>query len=167
MKMTNSFGKIHKTYAAIGGGAGLFIGGIVTVTVGSPLPVLRLLGGGAVLPPLWLMGLLWFMGYALAGAAVGMALPCIGMGAVREAHVWRGLTFLVLEVTFSFAWYSLSFGSFLLFPAWFCLLAGIGAGIICTLSWFRVYRLSCAAVGAVTVWLIYLALCHAIVILHN
>ena len=167
MKLTNSFGKIHKTYVLIGGGAGVAVGVSVTAAVGSPLPVLRLLGAEALLPPVWLLGLLWLLGFGLLGAAAGYALACLTGDPAREAALWRGMTFLVAEVTVSFAWYSLFFGSFLLFPAWICLLTGIGAGVACTLAWFREYRLSCIAVGGVTLWLVYLVLCHATVILHN
>jgi hypothetical protein len=93
------------------------------------LPILHLLGADALLPPLWIMGLLWLTGYVLLGAAAGYAFACSTGGPYGEASLWRGLTFLVAEVTFSFAWYSLSFGSFLLFPAWICLLLGVAAGL--------------------------------------
>ena len=102
--MTKRIGKIHKTYALIGGGTG-FVGGIcLTAAVGSPLPILRLLGADALLPPLWIMGLLWLTGYVLLGAAAGYAFACSTGGPYGEASLWRGLTFLVAEVTFSFAW---------------------------------------------------------------
>ena len=142
--MTKRIGKIHKTYALIGGGTG-FVGGIcLTAAVGSPLPILRLLG-----------------------AAAGYALACSTGGPYGEAPLWRGLTFLVAEVTFSFAWYSLSFGSFLLFPAWICLLLSVAAGVTCLLSWYALYRLPAYVCGGVTLWLLCMAICHVVVILHN
>ena len=142
--MTKRIGKIHKTYALIGGGTG-FVGGIcLTAAVGSPLPILRLLG-----------------------AAAGYAFACSTGGPYGEASLWRGLTFLVAEVTFSFAWYSLSFGSFLLFPAWICLLLGVAAGVTCLLSWYALYRLPAYVCGGVTLWLLCMAICHVVVILHN
>ena len=165
--MTKRIGKIHKTYALIGGGTG-FAGGIcLTAAVGSPLPILRLLGADALLPPLWIMGLLWLAGYVLLGAAAGYALACSTGGPYGEAPLWRGLTFLVAEVTFSFAWYSLSFGSFLLFPAWICLLLGVAAGVTCLLSWYALYRLPAYVCGGVTLWLLCMAIYHVVVILHN
>ena len=167
VKMTNSFGKIHKTYALIGGGTGLFMAVFVAATVGNPLPILRLLGADLFLPPLWLAGLLWLAGYALSGAAAGWALACSAGGPSRETAVWRGLTFLVAEVTFSFAWYRLLFGSFLLLPAWLCLAAGVAAGVVCFLSWISVHPLPAWLCGGVTAWLFCLLLCHVAVILHN
>ena len=142
--MTKRIGKIHKTYALIGGGTG-FVGGIcLTAAVGRPLPILRLLG-----------------------AAAGYALACSTGGPYGEASLWRGLTFLVAEVTFSFAWYSLSFGSFLLFPAWICLLLGVAAGVTCLLSGYALYRLPAYVCGGVTLWLLCMAIYHVVVILHN
>lgn len=167
VKMTNRISKIHQTYALIGGGTGL-VGGIsVAATVGSPLPILRLLGADAILPPLWIMGILWLSGYVLLGATAGYALAGSAGGPYREAPLWRGLTFLVVEVTFSFAWYSLSFGSFLLFPAWICLSLGVAAGVMCVLSWYALHRIPAYVCGGVTLWLLGLAIYHVIVILHN
>lgn len=165
--MTNRMGKIHKTYALIGGGIGLAGGISVAATVGNPLPILRLLGAEAILPPLWILGISWLAAYALLGAAAGYALACPVGGPYGEAPLWRGLTFLVAEVTFSFAWYSLSFSSFLLFPAWLCLALGVAAGVACLLAWYPRYRAPSFACGGVTLWLLYLAVSHVIVILHN
>ena len=167
MKMTNSFGKIHKTSMLIGGGVGVLAAVSVAAAVGSPLPVLRFLGAEALLPPLWLVGFLWLAGYVLLGAAAGDALACPKGGPYRETPLWRGMTFLVLEAVFSLAWYSLLFGSLLLLPAWLCLAAAVAAGVLCILSWFRSHCPAALICGGVTVWLLYLALCHAAVILHN
>ena len=165
--MTKRIGKVHKTYAWIGGGAGLLFGISVAATVGSPLPVLHLLGAGEILPPIWILGLLWLGGYGILGAAAGYVLACAACQPSREVLVWRGLTFLVVEVTFSFAWYSLSFGSFHLAPAWICLLLAVAAGIVCTVSWLFARRGPALLCGGVTLWFVYLVLCHLVVILHN
>ena len=167
MKLTNTFGKIHKTYALVGGCAGVAVGVFATAAAGSPLPVLRLLGAEALLPPVWLLGLLWLAGFGLLGAAAGYALACQTGDPAREAPLWRGMTFLVVEVTFSLAWYSLLFGSFLQLPGWLCLTCGVAAGCMCVVSWFQSCRLSAWAAGGVTAWLLYLVLCQITVILHN
>ena len=167
MNMTNHIGKAYKTCALVGGGLGL-VGSIAVATVvGSPLPVLHVLGADAILPPLWILGLLWLMGYALLGAAAGYVLACLFRGSCRDTPLWKGLTFWVVEYTLSLAWYCLCFGSFTLFPAGLCLLIGVVAGILCTLSWFRVCRRPALLCGGVTLWLAYLLLCHLVIILHN
>lgn len=167
VNMTNHIGKAHKTCALVGGGLGL-VGSIAVATVvGSPLPVLHVLGADAILPPLWILGLLWLTGYALLGAAAGCVLACLFRGSCRDTPLWKGLTFWVVEYTLSLAWYCLCFGSFTLFPAGLCLLIGVVAGILCTLSWFRVCRRPALLCGGVTLWLAYLLLCHLVIILHN
>lgn len=167
MKMTGSFGKIHKTYALVGACSGLAAAVFLRLTVGSPLPILRLLGAEALLPPLWLVGILWLLSYALAGASVGYILACRAGGGDRDALRWRGITFLVLAVTLSFAWYSLLFSSFLLLPSWICLLLATASACLCTLSWRSVDPLATIAAGGLTLWLLLLALTQLMVILHN
>ncbi len=167
VKMTKHFGKFHKTYTLIGGGAGLLTAVSLRATVGSPLPVLRLLDAGAILPPLWIMGLLWIAAYAVAGGAAGYILACGSGGSHGDSLRWRGMTFLVVEVTFSYAWYSLLFGSFLPFPAWICLALAVAAGGLCAISWMPVQKLSALASAGVTLWLLCLLLTHLAVILHN
>lgn len=141
-----------------GGGVGLAAALCLAAAVGSPLPVLRLLNAPALLPPLWIMGLLWLGALTLAGIATGYALACPTEGGERETARWRGMTLLVLQVTFAFAWYSLLFGSFLLLPSWVCLLAAVGAGGLCAWAWGGTYRLSALAIAAVTLWLLLLSL---------
>ena len=167
MKMTNRIGKVHKTYVLIGGGMGVLSGIAVAVTVGSPLPVLRLWGADVLLPPLWILGILWLAGYARLGGAAGYAWGCPGGGLHREMPLWRGLTFLVVEVTFSCAWYSLSFGSHLLLPGWLCLVASVAAGGLCLAAWWWSFRGAAILCGGGTLWLLYVTLCHLFVILHN
>ena len=167
MKITEPFGRIHKTYALIGACAGLTAAVCLRLTVGSPLPVLRLLGADALLPPLWLMGMLWLLSYAPAGASVGYILACRAGSGDRDALRWRGIAFLILAVTLSFAWYSLLFSSFLRLPSWIFLLSAAAAALLCTLSWRGVNTLSAAVAGGLTLWLLLLSLTQLMVILHN
>ena len=167
MKMTGSFGKFHKTCVLIGACAGLAAAVCLRLTVGSSLPILRLLGADTLLPPLWLMGILWLLSYALAGASVGYILACRAGGGDRDALRWRGITFLVLAVTLSFAWYSLLFSSFLLLPSWICLLLSVVSALLCTLFWRSVELRAAVVSGGLTLWLLLLALTQLMVILHN
>ena len=89
------------------------------------------------------------------------------MGGEGEGKRWRGMTFLVLEVTFSFAWYSLFFGSFLLLPSWLCLLLSIASGAVCVLTWLPVCKAAAWMVAGVTLWCLYLWVSQTVVILHN
>lgn len=166
-KLTNRMDRIHKTSMLIGCGVGAFLAVFPRLAVGSPLTILRLSGADALIPPLWLMSLLWLAVCVLLGAAAGIALSCVGRSGMQDALRWRGMTFLVVEVTFSFAWYSLSFGSFLLLPSCLCLLGAVAAGGLCTLSWISAQR--SAAILSLTgvLWHLWLLLLQIAVILHN
>ena len=165
--MMRQVGKVHKTYALIGGALALVGSIAVASAVGSPLPVLRILGADAILPPIWFLGLLWLVGYALLGASAGYVLACLSGGPCGDTPIWKGLTCWVVAFTFSFAWYCLSFGSCLLFRAGICLLVGVAAGVACTVSWLRVHRLPALFCGGATLWMLYLFLCHLVVSLHG
>ncbi len=165
--LTNRISKIHKTYVLIGGGVGILLALFPLWIVGNPLPVLYLLKADTLLPPLWLMGLLWLGVYAFLGIAAGYALACPNRSGTWNALCWRGMTFLVVEVTFSLSWYSLLFGSFLLFPAWLCLFGAVGAGGLCALSWSRFHKLPAVLSLAGALWHLWLLLLQFSVILHN
>ena len=167
MKMTDHMGGAHKTCAWVGGGLGLVGSITVASAVGSPLPVLHVLGADAILPPIWFLGLLWLAGYGLLGAGAGLVLACLFRRDCRDAPLWKGLTFWVVAYALSLAWYCLCFGAFIPFPAGICLLVGVVAGVLCTLSWFRVCRCPAILCGGVTLWLFYLLLCQLVVVLHS
>lgn len=165
--LTNRIGNIHKTSWLLGGGAGILLALLPLWFAGKPLPILYLLGADTLLPPLWLMGLLWLGVYALLGAAAVLALACQSRGSHADALLWRGMTFLVVEITFSLAWYSLLFGSFLLLPSWLCLVGAAVSGTLCLLSWLPLRNLSALLSLAGILWHIWLLLLQLAVILHN
>lgn len=165
--LTNRIGNIHKTSWLLGGGAGILLALLPLWFVGKPLLILYLLRADTLLPPLWLMGLLWLGVYALLGGAAGGALACRGHGCHADALLWRGMTFLVVAITFSLAWYSLLFGSFLLLPSWLCLGGAAVSGVLCALSWLPVYRISAVLSLAGVLWHGWLLFIQLSVILHN
>lgn len=165
-KGVRSMGCPHKTGSLVGGGIGLAAGLALRGAAGSPIPVLRLLGADALLPPLWLAGLLWLSVYALVGGAAGGLAACPVRGGQWEACLWRGGTFLALSVGLSFCWYSCLFASFYLLLSWLCLLAAAGAALLCFLSWWRLNRLCAVAVGAAAVWFFCLSMLQAVLLLR-
>ena len=167
VNLTNRIGNIHKTSWLLGGGAGILLALFPLWFVGTPLPILYLLGADTLLPPLWLMGLLWLGVYALMGAAAVLALAGQSRGSHADALLWRGMTFLVVEITFSLAWYSLLFSSFLLLPSWLCLVGAAVSGTLCLLSWLPLRNLSALLSLAGILWHIWLLLLQLAVILHN
>ena len=133
---------------------------------GSPLPVLRLLGADALLPPLWLVGFFWLTAYVLVGGAAGCLAACPIRGGQRAAYLWRGGTFLALAVGLSFCWYSCLFTSFFLLFSWLCLLSAVGFAFLGALAWWRLNRLCALAVGAMGMWFFCLSLLQLALLLH-
>ena len=153
-----SVSRLQKTGMAVGGGAGLLGAVALRGAAGSPVPVWRLLGADALLPPLWLMGLVWLAVYVLAGGAAGYLATCSAAGGRREALLWRGGTFLALALGLSFCWYSCLFASFLLLLSWICLAAAVFFAVLSTVTWWQLSRPCALAVGLMGAWFLCLAL---------
>ena len=153
----------------------LLIGGALTttaalltrLTVGSPLAVVHKLEALLILPPLWVLSLLWLAHFALLGAAAGFLLGCPIHTPHQEAAMWRGCTFMVLAAVFSLVWYTLLFGKLCLLPSWLCLLLSAGAAMACTISWRQTKKGAAAAAFAFSLWQIGLFFLQFAVILHT
>ena len=166
MKHTKSAAKLITLPALIGGGVALIAALLTRLTVGSPLAVAHKLEVFLILPPLWLMSLLWLFSFLLMGAAAGHLLASPMGSAKREAYLWRGSTFMVLAVVFSLVWYTLLFGKLFLLPSWICLLLSAAAAFACALSWRQVARGAAAAALGFALWQITLFLLQFAVLLH-
>lgn len=166
-RLTKRVGRIHKTSVGIGGGVGVILGLFPRLAMGNPLPVLHVTEAEGAIPPLWLMGTLWLLVWGSQGAAVGHLLTCPPKGGMEQARLWRGMTFLVVEMGFSFAWYRLFFGALLALPAWLCLWGAVASAGLRFLSWGGLRR----TVGVIAlvggVWHLWLLLLQTTVILHN
>lgn len=130
---------------AVGGGVVLAAALLTRFLCGSPLWFLRWSDVSGLLPPLWLLSLLWMTAYVAVGCAAGYLFSCPAWGVARESHLWRGSTFLILAVVVSLVWYTLLFGKHYLLPSWLCLPVSASAAGVCGASWWRLQR----AVGCV------------------
>lgn len=161
-----SVSRFQKTAMAVGGGAGLLAAFALRGAAGSPVPVLRLLGADALLPPLWLMGLLWLAVYGLVGGAAGYLSACSAVRGGREVLLWRGGTFLALAVGLSFCWYSCLFASFLLLLSWICLAVATFFAVLSAVAWWRLSHPCAVAVGLMGAWFLCLALVQLALLLR-
>ncbi len=152
--------------ALIGAGLLLACAMLTRWSVGSPIILLHKLSASALLPPMWLMSLLWLGFYLLWGAALGDLLSCPPTSPVGEVHLWRGCTFAVLAVVFSLVWYTLLFGKFYLVPSWMCLLVSAAAAFVCAYSWWRVTKWTSCVALLFGLWNICLFFLQFAVILH-
>ena len=139
MRSTRPTSRIITLPALIGAGVTLAAALLTRLAVGSPLAVLHKLGAAAILPPLWLMSLVWLASFASAGAIAGYLLACPAGHAARETALWRGATFFVLAMVFSLVWYTLLFGKLCLLPSWLCLFLSAASAAVCGLSWGKLF----------------------------
>ncbi len=167
MKHTKSTVRLITLPTLIGGGVTLTAALLTRLTVGSPLAVVHKLEAFLILPPLWLMSLLWLSAFILMGAAAGHLLACPMGSAKREACLWRGSTFMVLAVVFSLVWYTLLFGKLFLLPSWLCLLLSAAAALVCGVSWRQVAWGAASVALGFALWQITLFLLQFAVLLHT
>ena len=152
MKQT---GKINRflTLPVLVGGVVIFAIALCTrLSVGTPYVVLHKLGVLDILPPVWLVGLIWSLLYVLAGAVSGYLLSCPLRNAVKETFLWRGCTFMVSSFVLSLAWYALLFGKFWLLPSWICLCFGCVCAVFCAISWWKISKTPAMLIGVFALW---------------
>ncbi len=150
----------------VGGGITLATALLTRFLTGSPFWLVHSETVAEVLPPLWLLSLLWMTAYMAVGGAAGYVFSCPVKGSLREAHLWRGSTFLILAVVLSLAWYALLLGKNYFLPSWLCLplaalAAGIGGG-----SWWCIQKMAGFVVWGFGLWQIVLLLLQLAVLLH-
>jgi hypothetical protein len=136
-------------------------------SVGSPILLLHKLNASEILPPMWLMSLLWMGFYGLWGAAFGDLLSGLPENPAREVYIWRGSTFAVLAVVFSLVWYTLLFGKFYLVPSCMCLLMSSLASLVCGYSWWSVAKWTAIVAILFASWNICLFFFQFSIILHQ
>ncbi len=124
-----------RTYALIGGIIGFLTVLTVRFIIGSPRMVIHALNAGGILPPLWLLSLIWFAFPTQCGLSAGLLLSRLQHAAEREAIFWRGCTALVLSFMCAAAWYALLFGKCSLIISGICLMAAIFLSVLCAISW--------------------------------
>ena len=132
----------------------IFIAAFVRWVSGSPLTTLHYVGAHGIIPPIWLMVLLFSISYAVAGLALGTALEsrfcCCG------EKKYQGAMWLVICLALGYAWY----------PLFFCarvFLVSICACALClfcavcsTVCFASVSKLSFFLSLAYDCWLLYL-----------
>ena len=152
MKQSRFFAKGCTVPMAFGGGITMLAAFLTRLVTGSPLWLIHLGDVSGVLPPLWLISLLWLLSFLAVGAAAGYVFVCPPGGGGREVYVWRGSTFFVLAVVLSLTWYALLFGKHYLVPSWLLLIPSALCAAVCGLSWLRICRIAGGTVWCFALW---------------
>ena len=136
-------------------GGGLMIGGmLVRFFVGAPHVMLLSLGVNEMVPPSWLMALLWTVSFLVVGCAAGFAFGYRAPGC--EVDKYKGGMLFVLLAVLELCWYPTFFGAGLLFLS---VLESILILILCTgvtLCFYRVSKFAGMLLLLHELWLVYM-----------
>ncbi len=149
------------TCALIVGGLLAFVGMGVRLWCGAPNEGLLQMGIRHLIPPVWLMGLLWTLWYFVLGAALGAVLCTYGGNCIAA---WRGAFFFLLMLFVGYLWYPLFFVRQNPLFALLVLLAVLGCAVLCALQW---QGISLAAAGVLwlhVLWLLYMLILQLVCI---
>lgn len=134
----------------------VFLGIFVRWVSGSPLPTLHFVGARELIPPVWLLVLLFCISYVVAGLGLGLALgnrasPC-------GDKKYQGAMWFVISLALGYAWYPIFFCARL-----FLVSAGMSAlclftAICAAICFASVSKISFFLTIAYNCWLLYLFL---------
>ena len=145
--------------ALIVGGVVALCGVGVRIWCGSPYPGMMQMGVRALVPPVWLMSLLWTLWYFVLGAALGALLRCFGQSCIGA---WRGAFFFLLMLFAGFLWYPLFFIRQNLLCSLLSLLVTLACALMCALQWQRVAAAAGILMYLHVAWLTYLLILQLI-----
>lgn len=120
---------------------------------GAPYQGMTQMGIREILPPVWLMGLLWSLWYFALGAVLGMVLSTYGHNCI---DAWRGACFFLLMIGVGFLWYPLFFVKQNPLLSLAVLVAVIVLCTVCALQWQRLSVIAGAVLWLHVLWLFYL-----------
>ena len=103
----------------------------------SPYVLLHNTESLTLLPPLWLLGFLWFGAYFGVGWIMGLIFSLEPLSCEQNVKRYKGGMLLVLALTLSFAWYLLLFGPGSFFLSWILLGLSIGLAVAATLCFME------------------------------
>ncbi len=148
----------------LGGALLASLGIVCRALTGSPYRVLLELGVGELVPPVWLMTLLWTVSFFTVGFATGFVLGYRMQGS-REAK-YKGGMFAILLCALELIWYPTLFGASLVFVSVLLCLCILVASITATVSFFRVSSFAGLLMVLHDVWLSYMLMLSIAVLFH-
>ncbi len=130
-------------------------GGIlVRFFTGSPHMTLLALEITDMVPPVWLLTLLWTLSFLTIGGAMGLVLGYRNPGC--EAEKYKGCMLFVLMAVLELCWYPTLFGAGLVFLSVLETVLILCLSVSVTLCFYRVTRLSGMLLLLHDIWLVYM-----------
>ena len=147
----------------VGVGALLLIGGmIVRIRSESPYRTILEMGIGDIVPPVWLMTLLWSLSLFLIGCAAGFVLGYRRGGC--EIEKYKGCMIFVILAILELSWYRIFFVSNLIFISVLVALLILSLGIWVTSLFYRVTKFAGMLLLLHDIWLICMTVLNAVVL---
>ncbi len=139
--------------ALIVGGVLAFVGMGVRLWWGAPNEGILQMGIRHLVPPVWLMGLLWTLWYFVLGAVLGAVLCTYGGHCIGA---WRGAFFFLLMLFVGYVWYTLFFVRQNPLLAFLVILAVVVCAMLCALQWQGLSLAAGVVMWTHVLWLFYM-----------
>ena len=139
--------------------------GILSAFAGGSTEAYRELELPALAPPAFIFPIVWTVMYILIGGAAG-AVAC-SCERVHEAYKYKGLLFFVIMMIFNFIWSPLFFGAEAYFAAFVTIIMMIVLTFFIICFFWRIYKLSAAAMVIYMLWLLFAAYLNLAIIILN
>lgn len=127
---------------------------LIRFFVGSPHLFLLALNIGDLVPPVWLMSVLWLLSFFVVGCAAGFVLGYKSGGC--EVDKYKGGMFFVLFAVLELCWYPTFFGAGMVFLSVLESILILCLALCVTLCFYRVSKFAGMLFLLHDVWLIYM-----------
>lgn len=137
---------------------------LVRMTVGSPYRTILELGIGELVPPVWLMTVLWTLCFFIIGCAAGFAL---GYRNGCNEEKYKGCMFFVLLAVAELGWYPVLFGANLVFISVLLSILILCLSLAVTFSFYRLTKFAGMLFLLHDIWLIYMLILNFAVLFRG
>ena len=137
---------------------------LVRMMVGSPYRTILELGIADLLPPVWLMTVLWSAWMFILGCAAGFVLGY--RGGCREEK-YKGWMYFTLFAVISLCWYPAFFGGNLVFISALLTVLILCLSLAVTFCFYRVTKFAGMLFLLHDIWLIYMLILSFSVLFHG
>ncbi len=134
----------------------LVIAFIVRGAAGSPFRVISYCNLRSVIPPVWLMVILWVAWYIVLGGVFGSVL--FGHVCRDEVAKYKGGMLFMLMMALGYLWYPIFFGAAALLFALFVAEAVLALAFLSAIYFFRVRKGAGWIMLGFSLWMIYMVL---------
>ena len=137
---------------------------IVRICTGSPYKIINYCGLKNVIPPVWLMALMWCFWYAVLGITFGTVI-----GSKRpqnEVSKYKGGMIFIIMLSLGYVWYPLFFGSAALFLSLLVCEIVFVLSVICAVYFSQVNRYSSFAMIIFSLWMLCMVILNIVALLN-